>query len=538
MSTSLASQLQAIKSFIQVDTDPVKRPFSRPSILFDSKQAADIDLDTILTIAYSGLDALVAVNEKFENYKTDLFSHISKELDRESMTAEQNKKIDASITNYLRLLSGHLHLPAALKTLEYLIRRYKIHVYNYEQLILCALPYHDTHTFVRIVQLINFGNSKWKFLEAVKTSGAPPPRNVIVQQCNRDIGVLEAVCTYATPVKKYQPSNTVVIFCTALIIEVLGSLKNIESDTVQIIIPFVLSGLQPGLNGLQDVKAGSLMIIGFMASKVSMSPKLSVSIVRSIAELALENSKNSSDVQWCRLYLMALINIIQLQSMSEIPQKIVQTLIRIRDFAGIVLGLLEDFNIDRFLALFLKSLVVHSSDDSCHQALISFIRTVPVKGFVDLLVSKMLSSCMRYSNRVKDSTPSSDSVLGKRAKQILVEINKRYPHELQTAVRKYMETAKMRTTKEGTLLEIICKMLDGNEVSSAAVSDSKIWLTIDHPKVDVRRVALSGLTKSAIVEAQKSDSQSLVMVQDAVLRQLHDDDLTVVKAALSIDGLS
>ncbi|CAM8993382.1 unnamed protein product [Rhodiola kirilowii] len=538
MSTSLASQLQAIKSFIQVDTDPVKRPFSRPSILFDSKQAADIDLDTILTIAYSGLDALVAVNEKFENYKTDLFSHISKELDRESMTAEQNKKIDASITNYLRLLSGHLHLPAALKTLEYLIRRYKIHVYNYEQLILCALPYHDTHTFVRIVQLINFGNSKWKFLEAVKTSGAPPPRNVIVQQCNRDIGVLEAVCTYATPVKKYQPSNTVVIFCTALIIEVLGSLKNIESDTVQIIIPFVLSGLQPGLNGLQDVKAGSLMIIGFMASKVSMSPKLSVSIVRSIAELALENSKNSSDVQWCRLYLMALINIIQLQSMSEIPQKIVQTLIRIRDFAGIVLGLLEDFNIDRFLALFLKSLVVHSSDDSCHQALISFIRTVPVKGFVDLLVSKMLSSCMRYSNRVKDSTPSSDSVLGKRAKQILVEINKRYPHELQTAVRKYMETAKMRTTKEGTLLEIICKMLDGNEVSLAAVSDSKIWLTIDHPKVDVRRVALSGLTKSAIVEAQKSDSQSLVMVQDAVLRQLHDDDLTVVKAALSIDGLS
>lgn len=32
--------------------------------------------------------------------------------------------------------------------------------------------------------------------------------------------------------------------------------------------------------------------------------------------------------------------------------------------------------------------------------------------------------------------------------------------------------------------------------------------------------------------------QRLVTIKDAILRQLHDDDLTVVHAALSIDGLS
>lgn len=31
--------------------------------------------------------------------------------------------------------------------------------------------------------------------------------------------------------------------------------------------------------------------------------------------------------------------------------------------------------------------------------------------------------------------------------------------------------------------------------------------------------------------------QSLLTIQDAILRQLHDDDLTVVRAALSLDGL-
>lgn len=30
-------------------------------------------------------------------------------------------------------------------------------MYNFEELILCALPYHETHAFVKIVQLINLG---------------------------------------------------------------------------------------------------------------------------------------------------------------------------------------------------------------------------------------------------------------------------------------------------------------------------------------------------------------------------------------------
>lgn len=106
---------------------------------------------------------------------------------------------------------------------------FRIHVYNIEELILCSLPYHDTHAFVRIVQLIDTGfanyksyyffvfkylfslvnnltffpllscrNSKWKFLDGVKVSGAPPPRKVIVQQCLRDKGVLEVLCNYVS----------------------------------------------------------------------------------------------------------------------------------------------------------------------------------------------------------------------------------------------------------------------------------------------------------------------------------------------------
>ncbi|KAL4579712.1 hypothetical protein LXL04_015872 [Taraxacum kok-saghyz] len=206
MATSIASQLQAIRSIVKADTDPVKRPFTHPSILFDAKKAADTDLDTLFDLAVSGLEGLVSLDERFGNYRNDLFSHKSRELDRELLGVEENNHINASISSYLRLLSGHFEPLSALKTLEYLIRRYKIHVYNIEELVLCALPYHDTPLFVRIVQLIDTGNGKWKFLEGVKTSGAPPPRKVIVHQCMRDMGVLEALCNYAIPTKKITES--------------------------------------------------------------------------------------------------------------------------------------------------------------------------------------------------------------------------------------------------------------------------------------------------------------------------------------------
>lgn len=54
MATSLAAQLQAIKSLGPGESQPLKRPFTRPSILYDPKEAADIDVDTILAIALQG----------------------------------------------------------------------------------------------------------------------------------------------------------------------------------------------------------------------------------------------------------------------------------------------------------------------------------------------------------------------------------------------------------------------------------------------------------------------------------------------------
>lgn len=526
MATSLVAQLQRLAV---PDTEQRKRPYTRPSILFDPKEAADIELDTILNIAQSGLEVLISIEERFKKYKSDLFSYGSRELDRELIGIEENKRINASIYSYLQLLSGYFELSAALKTLEYLIRRYKIHIYNIEELILCALPYHDTHVFVRVVQLIDTGNSKWKFLEGVKASGAPLPRKIIVQQSIRDFGILECLCNYVTASKKVEPSRPVSGFCTAVIFEVLGSLTTIDSDAVRRVLPFVEFGLQPGSRGGTDQKAGALMIVSLLADKVTLSPKVVKSLIRSLAEVARADARDSTDLQWCRMSLMTLVTLVQLQSVEIIPKKIVDILKDIRDISGLLGELVEEFNTEKFLALFLDSLVEYScSDDLCHGTLLSTVEMVPLKGFVARIVSKLLNTSLRI---LKDND---SAAAGSRCNQILISLLKKYLFESREAVNRYIEDIKLRSKND---YEIVIRMLNCNLDLSHEISNSKVWFAMEHPKAEVRRSALLGLDVRGMLNVEAADSQRFGTIQDAILRRLCDEDITVVQAALNLEAL-
>ncbi|KAJ8537126.1 hypothetical protein K7X08_035527 [Anisodus acutangulus] len=528
MATSLVAQLQRLAV---PDSEPRKRPFTRPSILFDPKEAADIELDTILNIALSGLEVLISIEERFKKYKNDLFSYGSRELDRDLMVIEENNRISASIYSYLQLLSGYFELPAALKTLEYLIRRYKIHIYNIEELILCALPYHDTHVFVRVVQLIDTGNSKWKFLEGVKASGAPLPRKIIVQQSIRDLGILEVLCNYVTTSKKVQPSRPVTGLCTAVIFEVLGSLTTIDSEAVRRVLPFVEFGLQPGSRGGADLKAGALMIVSLLADKVALSPKVVKSLIRSLAEVARADARDSTDLQWCRMSLMTLITLVQLQSVEIIPKKIVDILKDIRDISGLLSELVEEFNTEKFLALFLDSLVEYSCyDDLCKGTLLSIVEMVPLKDFVARIVSKLLNTSLRILK--DDDSAAADA--GSRCNLILVSLLKKYLFESREAVNRYIEDIKLRSKND---YEIVIRMLNCNLDLSHEISNSKVWFAMEHPKAEVRRSALLGLDMCDMLNVEAADSQRFGTIQDAVLRRLYDEDLTVVQAALNLEAL-
>lgn len=122
MATALSQQLQALKG-------PVDKK-KRISLLFDVRQAAQLDIDTIYQVGSEGLAELEKYDDRFAPFAQSLFSESNKRLDRDLLTSDVNKSIDESINYFLKLISPYFLLRPAQKALEYLIRRYRFVNYN------------------------------------------------------------------------------------------------------------------------------------------------------------------------------------------------------------------------------------------------------------------------------------------------------------------------------------------------------------------------------------------------------------------------
>ena len=146
---------------------------------------------------HAGFTELCRSDGRFEAYQKPLFSRAASETNRELQDKAFNDRLNVSLEGFLRLLSGRFATAAAARCLEYLIRRFKIHVYNVEAAVTCALPYHATAEFVKLVQLAHLEGTSFYWLKGVKEKGAAPPRDGLVARCARDGAFLGFVCEAA-----------------------------------------------------------------------------------------------------------------------------------------------------------------------------------------------------------------------------------------------------------------------------------------------------------------------------------------------------
>jgi U3 small nucleolar RNA-associated protein 10 len=126
MTTVLQRQLAAIaaKSTHQLDLKAKKAAHGK-SLLFDPKVAVSQDFNTLYQICIEGFEELCALDSRFVAYSTSIFSEQSKTEEREQMTAEQNKELDAVLNSFLGLVGERLALKPAQKAVEWLVRRFR-----------------------------------------------------------------------------------------------------------------------------------------------------------------------------------------------------------------------------------------------------------------------------------------------------------------------------------------------------------------------------------------------------------------------------
>ena len=126
MATSLAAQLAqvAAKSKASLDLKSQKAAHSK-SLIWEARVAATQSFQTLFTICQPGFEELCQIDGRFLRFQSTIFSEESQGQDRFQLSAAENEELDRQIEAFLRLAGSKIRLMPAIKSIEWLIRRFR-----------------------------------------------------------------------------------------------------------------------------------------------------------------------------------------------------------------------------------------------------------------------------------------------------------------------------------------------------------------------------------------------------------------------------
>ena len=287
--TSLARQLERLA----IPGQPSLRQLvskKRSSLLFDRREAADIDTDTFFSLGRNGLEELIRIDPSFSQFEDSLFAESCKEFERTVQTAEVLEELDGTVAAFLRRLSPYFLLKPAQKCLEWLVQAYRVHSCNTDVLLECVLPYYETKLFARVVQLLPLkaASSPWRWLRPLQRAGSPLSRSALVQHCLSDPSFLVFVCEMvprSISAHKHSPPGSLrsvpAFYCSTVVL-VLDAESGCSEDVIGRLLPYLMKGLK---SRVVEYRAASYMITGQLVSKVNLQETVSAALLEAVTKV-------------------------------------------------------------------------------------------------------------------------------------------------------------------------------------------------------------------------------------------------------------
>ncbi|KAF1981490.1 SSU processome component Utp10 [Aulographum hederae CBS 113979] len=294
--TSLQRQLAAIAAHSTHELDlRAQKSAHAKSLLFEPRVAASQDFNTIYHLCYEGFRELCLLDARFTLFARNLFSEQSKNEDRTQMTAQENKSLDEVIESFLGLVGARVLLKPGQKAIEWLIRRFRVHEYNTECLLLTFLTYHTHPLFATVLSILPKQLSQtYRFLYPHITSLSCPPRHTIVQAAAINPQFFSAFSQYTLKVAKdghhYQGLlsfwASVATEGVNLMLDAArsgrGNLQNQrEEDVLLRVLPILNDGFS--VTACPELPIGLYMIILVVAMKMDLEEKVSSGLMDAVA---------------------------------------------------------------------------------------------------------------------------------------------------------------------------------------------------------------------------------------------------------------
>ncbi|KAL3702523.1 hypothetical protein R1sor_020545 [Riccia sorocarpa] len=531
MTTKLAAQLQVLE--VANKATNKTKPSTRPSLLYHPSEAAEADARKIFEDGCRGLDDLARVDGRFRTYKKSLFDMTNMRFDRELETKAENEKLDRLVSGFLRLLSGYILLPAAHLAIEYLIRRYKVEVYNVEDMVLCSLPNHETSLFVRIVHLLHLKNTRWYFLEGLKDTGGPPPREWLVKRFATDMSVVEALCDWAISTSKLGfKTKNVTSFIFVVLVETLVEAREVSSELVSRIQPLLLYSLERNVD--EDYRDGAMMIIGALANRTAMSSSFLETLFDLIAR-ALSKSLKRDGGSTHKLQIMVLMQLVQTQDLEKFPSKAFKILVKSREFLTILTELMKVFSAEKFFKLYIQALLDHCLlNEKYEMALVHAVDTVPLNhDQVEILVTKLFDL---WRGNGEDTVSSE---MRSFVQRVLGAVGRRYAVILDKISRRFLKNISVsdEDQQDDAGYKLVADIFQNSLHYPIAETKKSLYLSLDDPKVEVRELALKKMAELVADSAPDEQGEIKACLRETCLRYLSDVNSDLKLSVLSSNYL-
>lgn len=285
MATQLADQLRKLAVPQSSAVVPDK---TRPSLLFDPREAANFSKEIFYQIGLDGLHELIQLNAAFSQFENSLFSLSSKDFERSVQTEERNKTLDKHIRKFLLLLSPYFLLSYAHKALEWLIYRFGIQDYNKEDFLMLILPYHETNIFVRALQLIKIHDESDRFswLKPLQKHGVRLTKSVLFNHAATNVQFLKCLSKFLTLLMKQhtRPSDVTVglnFYCVTAI-GVIERAPDLNETHVSHMLPVIMKGLS---SEMPDFTSVAYVITAKLCQKLQLSDKILEYLVEKIVKV-------------------------------------------------------------------------------------------------------------------------------------------------------------------------------------------------------------------------------------------------------------
>ncbi|XP_062547268.1 HEAT repeat-containing protein 1 homolog [Armigeres subalbatus] len=551
MTTSLAAQLQRLAA---PQTSLLYDSRKKPSILFDTNQAASKDREVIYDIGISGLQELIHLNPAFAQFEDTLFDKTAIDLQRTVENKELNVKLNLNIRKFFFHLSPYFLLQPAHKCLEWLIRRFHIHEFNREDFVRLILPYHETLMFVRCVQILDIPgkNDSLYWLNGVKKSGSALAKKAIFNHAVGYPGFLRSYGEFLERAVKELDSKAnalqamIAFYCTTAI-GVLDAVDSVGENLVTAILKTLSKGLS---SKAIDFTAASYMIIGLLITKANLAKKSLEIFLNRLCVLIHPSLAGDAAM------LMVLIVDTQSGQLGELSDSLIASILNAKWLPLTLSRIKQDgVNVTPLYRAILKKClnkICHLEEDV--EAYKTYCEGLLLEITLDADESETIVQCVLDSYFHKNTTSVAthtsvndsevisldsdeedferkDDSVTQWYSGFLKHLENQYPNSFDIVVKRIMKGQNTFSQNKRNALRNVLGFLTQTEYSE---DDTNVFENLFHYDVDRRADAVRYLVDNFNNISLKADG-NCELLKDSVQERLNDDNWEVVVEVLKFD---